>query len=161
MRSTLYLKFIVIYIIFGFLSIFTVATLTSQIISTRLERETGEKLYKEAALIASEYMPGYFTETLSSSDVQVQMNGMKTYLESDIWLTDIDGKLLRSSQRKSSPVRPTEIADFNPAETGNSQYIIGDYHGYFPEDVITVIMPVTQGSRQRDIFLSTSRILIC
>ena len=34
------------------------------------------------------------------------------------------------------------VADFNPAESGSDQYQIGDYHGYFNEDVITVIAPV-------------------
>lgn len=145
MRSTLYLKFIVIYIIFGFMSIFTVATLASELISTRLEKETGTKLYKEASLIAAEYMPGYFTETLAASDVQLQMNGLRTYLEADIWLTDMDGKILRISQRNMSSPRPQEISDFNPAETGSSQYLIGNYHNYFTEDVFTVIMPITQG----------------
>ena len=33
MRSTLYLKFIIMYIIFGFLSLFTVATLTAGLTS--------------------------------------------------------------------------------------------------------------------------------
>ena len=40
MKSTLYLKFIIIYIIFGFLSIFTTATLSPQLIKDRLEENT-------------------------------------------------------------------------------------------------------------------------
>ena len=40
MKSTLYLKFIIIYIIFGFLSFFTVGILTSQLMLDRLERMT-------------------------------------------------------------------------------------------------------------------------
>ena len=34
MKSTLYLKFIFIYIVFGFLSLFTAATLTENLVST-------------------------------------------------------------------------------------------------------------------------------
>ena len=37
---------------------------------------------------------------------------------------------------------PRMIEDFDPAEAGNTQYLTGDYHGYFQEDVITVIAPV-------------------
>lgn len=54
MRSTLYLKFTFIYIIFGFLSIFTVATLGSELVSSRIERNTGSELYREANLIAAD-----------------------------------------------------------------------------------------------------------
>ena len=33
MKSTLYIKFIIVYVIFGFLSIFTVATLTDGLVA--------------------------------------------------------------------------------------------------------------------------------
>lgn len=145
MRSTLYLKFTFIYIIFGFLSIFTVATLGSELVSSRIERNTGSELYREANLIAADYLPGFFTEALSAADVQMQLNGMRTHLDADIWFTDANGEMLRSSQRKSSDVRPLSVEDFNPAEAGSSQYLLGDYHGYFPEDMLTVIAPVTEG----------------
>ena len=38
MKSTLYLKFIIIYMIFGFMSLFTVATLTRTLTEEPLER---------------------------------------------------------------------------------------------------------------------------
>lgn len=145
MRSTLYLKFTFIYIIFGFLSIFTVATLGSELVTSHLERNVGSELYKEANLIASDYLPAYFTESLSASDVQVQLNGMRTYLDADIWFTDSAGKMIRSSQRISSVVHPLEIENFNPAEVGSSQFLLGNYHNYFQEETITVIAPVTEG----------------
>lgn len=144
MRSTLNLKFIIIYIIFGFLSIFTIATLGSELITTHLEEETGSELYQEANLIASNYLPGYFKGYLTASDVQVQLNGMKTYLDADIWFADSDGVLIRSSHTAASHARLSEIENFNPAEAGSAQYLLGNYHGYFKEDVMTVIAPVTQ-----------------
>lgn len=55
---------------------------------------------------------------------------------------DREGSLITSSQSEEYPLAPYQIADFNPAEIGSSQYNIGDYHGYFTEDVITVIAPV-------------------
>lgn len=153
MRSTLYLKFTLIYIIFGFLSIFTIATLGSELLTSRLEKRTGAELYKEANLIATDYLPGYFTEALSASDVQVQLNGMKTYLDADIWFTDEKGEMIRSSQRHSSSVSPSEIENFNPAEAGGSQYLFGTYHEYFPEKMITVLAPVTEGFLTRGYLL--------
>ena len=47
--------------------------------------------------------------------------------------------------RMTIPAPPTSIEDFNPAESGSSTWQEGDYHGYFEEDVLTVIAPVTQG----------------
>lgn len=145
MRSTLHLKFIAIYIVFGFLSFFTIATLGSELVSTKLEKETGSKLCREASLIATDYLPGYFSESISGSAIQMQLNGMRTYLDADIWLTDETGKLLKSSNKTISQNCPIKIVDFNPAETGSKQYMLGDYHNYFSEEMITVIAPVTAG----------------
>ena len=67
MKSTLHLKFLIVYIIFGFLSIFTVATLTDKLSFHNLEKQTGNSLYKESSLLSSEYLYLYFSEDISLS----------------------------------------------------------------------------------------------
>ena len=52
MKSTLYLKFIIIYMIFGFMSLFTVATLTRTLTEEPLERDLAAGVYQEANLVA-------------------------------------------------------------------------------------------------------------
>lgn len=144
MRSTLHLKFLVLYLLFGFLSVFTAATLGSALISTRLERQTGSELYREASMMAADYLPGYFTKAASPGNVQIQLNGMENYLHAEIWFTDETGRLINRSQKNFSTDFPTEIPYFDPAETAGRQYLLGSYHGYFAEDMLTVIAPVTQ-----------------
>ena len=56
MKSTLYLKFIIIYMIFGFMSLFTVATLTRTLTEEPLERDLAADVYQEANLVANEYL---------------------------------------------------------------------------------------------------------
>jgi len=51
MKAVLHLKFIVLYIIFGFLCVFTTATLTTELITERLEKDTSQTLYREATMI--------------------------------------------------------------------------------------------------------------
>ncbi|MEJ8735142.1 MULTISPECIES: sensor histidine kinase [Mediterraneibacter] len=144
MKSTLYLKFIILYIIFGFLSIFATATLSPQLIKDRLEESTSQTLFKEAHLISNEYLPSYFAGNMTSWSVHSQLTAMKLYLGSSLWFVDKAGVLITSSNLDDN-IAPETIEDFDPAEIGNNQYIIGDYHGYFDEDVITVMAPVTQG----------------
>lgn len=145
MRSTLYLKFILIYIAFGFLSIFTVATLGSTLLTSHLEKQIGGELYKEANLMGKNYLPGFFTNTLSVSDTQIQLDGMNTYLNADIWIANPNGEILLSSQINPSSPISAKIENFNPAEAGGDQYLIGNYHHSFQEEMITVIAPITQG----------------
>lgn len=144
MKSILHLKFIALYIIFGFLCLFTTATLTAQLITDRLTEDTSKTLYREATLIASDYLPSYFSDDSSNLAVQSQLAAMRLYLESSLWFVDSSGTMITSSNLEGTSA-PDAIEDFNPAEIGGNQYITGTYHGYFNEDMITVMAPVTQG----------------
>lgn len=142
MKSTLHLKFLIVYLIFGFLSIFTIATLTDNLSFNRLKKQTGSNLYQEASLVSSEYLSLYFAKDISIADAHLQLSAMEKRLHASIWFVDKEGKLLTSSHSKDYPVIPTIIDGFNPLENGTDSYQISDYHGYFTEDVITVITPV-------------------
>ena len=145
MRSTLYIKFIFVYIVFGFLSIFCVASMTSELMMNRMEEQASSALYREASLFSADYLPKYFAEDLSASDVRHQLSGMQNYVDACIWFVERDGTLITSSTLSGQPTPPQKIEDFNPAENGSSTYSIGTYHDYFQEDMITIITPVTSG----------------
>ena len=144
MKSTLYLKFILLYIILGFLSIFTVASLSSTLTTHYLESSISGNMYQSANLLASNYLPDYFSETITLADVYTQLNGMSDYLNSDIWFVDNEGSLLASAKSGDVSYAPSQIENFDPAESGGSTYLTGDYHGYFNSEMITVIAPVTE-----------------
>lgn len=145
MRSTLYLKFVIIYVIFGFLNIFIVATLTFSLTESPLESEMATSLYREANLVASRYLPSYFSEEIDASEVHLQLSGIEIQLEAAVWFVDKDGVVISSAVSNDYPSAPRQIEGFDPMESGGSQYQTGGYHGYFEEDVITVIAPVVFG----------------
>ena len=143
MKSILHLKFIALYIIFGFLCLFTTATLTTQLVTNRLMEDTSRTLYREATLIADDYLPSYFTDDSSLYAVQSQLAAMRLYLEASLWFVDADGNLITSSNMEGTSA-PEAIENFDPAEIGGDRFLSGTYHGYFDEEVITVMAPVTQ-----------------
>lgn len=145
LNSTLYLKFIIVYIILGFLCMFTAATLTSGLAYSSLKASQARSLYTEATSMANDYLPGYFNDLLTSSDVRMQLGGMSSYADASVWLVDREGNVLVSSRPDGYPAVPSSIQDFDPAEAGSALYLEGDYHGWFSEDVITVSVPVVQG----------------
>lgn len=142
MKSTLYLKFVIVYIIFGFLSLFTIATLGSGLVSDPLTASTGSSVHQEANIIATNYLPQYFYGNITLNDVHLQLSGIESHLNAACWFVDRNGKVLTSASSGDFPSAPTRIANFDPAEIGNNQYEVSDYHGYFNEDVLTVIAPV-------------------
>lgn len=145
MRSTLHLKFMILYIAFGFLTLFSVEAIVSQLTLNRLENQTAAALYTQACRMTSEYLPRYFSEQISFSDAYMQLDGMKSYLNADVWFVNADGERIISAESEGHPSAPDKIKDFNPAENGNKTYRIGNYHDYFSENMITIISPVTSG----------------
>ena len=129
MKAVLHLKFIVLYIIFGFLCVFTTATLTTELITERLEKDTSQTLYREATMIADNYLPSYFSNESSSWAVHSQLSAMKTYLNSSLWFVEKDGTMITSANLKATTA-PQSVNNFDPAEIGSNQYMIGTYHNY-------------------------------
>lgn len=145
LRSFLHLKFIIIYAIFGFLCVFITATLTSELIYSRLKESTTKTLYKNATIMATDFLPGYFSGSLYIPEIRSQLDGMRSYAQASIWFVDKEGNLIVASVPDSSPNAPQAISDFDPAESGSNTYQEGSYHDFFDETVLTVITPVTQG----------------
>ena len=117
MKSILHLKFIVLYIIFGFLCLFTTATLTTQLVEDRIAEDTSRTLYREASLIASDYLPSYFTNDSPLYAVQSQLAAMRLYLDASLWFVDNTGTLITSSNIEGTSA-PEAIEKFDPAEIG-------------------------------------------
>lgn len=143
MKRTLKLKFIFLYVIFGFLSIFAISAFTGPLVTNYFEDRIAGDLYQDANITASEYLPLYFTEEIRLADVYHHLKGMSSYTSASIWFVNKDGELITQYTTEMLPSAPAVIADFNPTETGSKQYILGDYHQHFSEKVITVIAPVT------------------
>ena len=145
MHSNLYLKFIILYIIFGFLSIFTAATLGAQLVLDTIRDDDASRLYREATILATDQLSDYYSEDMSFTATRTLLNGVNIYLEADLWLTDTDGDVLLSVSSSGTGMIPKQIQDFDPAEAGGEQYLTGDYHGYYSDEVLTMIVPVTEG----------------
>ena len=94
--STLRLKILAIYIIFGFLAIFTTSILVSGYALDKLTDYTASRLYKSANVTASQYLPKYFNETISLSEVRTQLSGIESYTDAAVWLVDAEGNLICS-----------------------------------------------------------------
>lgn len=85
MKSTLRLKFIMLYIIFGFLSIFTVSLLSNQLLLNKLEQDSSQNMYRIANQTATSYLPSYFSNDLSAWSVHSQLQAMQLYLNASVW----------------------------------------------------------------------------
>ena len=74
MHSNLYLKFIILYIIFGFLSLFTAATLGAQLILDTIRDEDASRLYREATILATDYLTDYYSKETTASSTRAMLS---------------------------------------------------------------------------------------
>ncbi len=131
MKSTFYLKFIVLYIIFGFLSVFTAATLTDELIMNGSGKKIFPVLYSRELMLAIIICLPIFQKTLPSGQSSHSSYAMRMYLEFCSLVCSQDGSLHCLCQIREVRMPPRTIENFDPAEIGSSQYITGDYHGLF------------------------------
>jgi signal transduction histidine kinase len=178
MKHTLYLKFLFAYILFGFLSFFTIATLTSTLTKNELVRTKAESLNREAMSIANsgnitEY---YQNEETGLKEIYSSLKILSNYQGTQIWIINPSGTILINTAEKLSDSEDNTIEGFDPASNGNKTYQIGSFYNYFSSDKLSVISsitsnyklkgyvvihyPMSQLEQERDGLLSTSYITL-
>ena len=140
MIHSLYYKFILGYLIFGFLGFMTIATFSSDITYDFLVEQRAESLYDQANLIADNCSNVYEGKQLDLDAAKPQLEAMASYLSSDIWIVNHGGTITFDSSHR---LTESSIEGFDPTAGGNKPYSIGTYYGMFAYDVLSVSSPIT------------------
>lgn len=143
MRRTLYLKFLLAYLIFGIFGFAVVATFLSSMTYEHLVKEESEALYKEATLIANTYAVDLYNNDAALDTVKKQLDAMEKYTGAQHWIINPSGRLILSSSEKISIDKAVMVEGFDPTVTGSDCYITGNFFGYFEEEFLSVFAPIT------------------
>lgn len=143
MRKTLYLKFILGYIIYGFFGFIVVATFVSSMTLEHLKRERADALYKEATLIANTYASDLYNSETSLDTVKRQLDALDTYLSANIWIINPSGRMVLDSSAPVDLENEVVIENFDPTITASSYYTIGTFFDTFDERMLSVFAPIT------------------
>ena len=143
MRRTLYLKFLLIYVLFGIAAVTVIATFTSRRTLQHLTDRTAASLYREASLIASNYAVQIYDKDESAKvRAEMQLKAIDTYISAEIWIINNSGKVLFDSRQKIDNHKAPVYSSFNPAVSGGF-YMTGDFYGAFNEEALSVFSPIT------------------
>ena len=143
MRRTLYLKFLLAYLIFGFFGFIAVATFVSNMTLEQLKRERADSLYKEATLIANTYASDLYNNQASLDTVKAQLDALDTYLSATIWIINPSGRIILDSSAPVDIDNPIIVEHFDPTVTAGSYYTVGNFFDSFTEDTLSVFAPIT------------------
>ena len=143
MRKTLYLKFLLAYLIFGFFGFIAVATFVYSMTLEHLKREKADSLYKEATLVANTYASDLYSNQTSLDAVKTQLDALDTYLSSTVWIINPSGRIILDSSAPVDLENPILIEDFDPTITAGSYYTVGYFFDTFDEEMLSVFAPIT------------------
>jgi len=143
-KGTIYIKFILAYLIFALLGFFAITFLTSSWTLKHLSLKKAEDLYNEANLIATQFGSNYYNQEMTFSEVKAQLKAVDTFLDVQIWMTDSSGKIMLDTRNSLTGM---VIENFDPAATGAKQYQKGRYYNLFSQDMISVSAPITSNFR--------------
>ena len=153
MKLSIYIKFIIIYLLAAIAAFTFVAEGTSRMVLNHMTTKKADTLYREAAMLSSNYAEDYYRSRTASSleTVHSHLSALDTYLDAEIWMIDIDGRIVLESDKKLVAIRhdPHTIDDFDPTSFGTSYYMTGDFFGEFDEEMLTVISPINYNLRVR------------
>ena len=143
MRRTLYLKFLLIYVLFGIAAVTVIATFTSRRTLQHLTDRSAASLYREASLIATNYaVQIYDKDENAKTGAEMQLKAIDTYISAEIWIINNSGKVLFDSRQKIDSNNAPVYSSFNPAVSGGF-YMTGDFYGAFKEEALSVFSPIT------------------
>lgn len=149
MKKTLYLKFILAYLIFGFFGFVTIATFVPSMTLEHLRREKAEALYSEATLISESYASGLYTNETALTTVKSHLDALSVYLGSTIWIINPSGRMVLDSSSPMDVENIILIDNFDPTVFSGSYYLVGNFFNYFEEEMLSVVAPITSNYRVR------------
>ena len=143
MKKSLYLKFVLAYVIFGFFSFIVVATFSSSLINERVKSENAESLYAEASMVSKTYAAELYNNEITIESAYHQLHALGTYLSSTIWLVNPSGTVLVNSDKQPDVANPQIIDNFTPSITADSYYTTGDFFGEYEQNMLIIFSPIT------------------
>lgn len=142
MRRTLYLKFILAYLIFGLFGFIIVSSFVSRYTYASCLSRKAESYYREANLIANTYAADLYQTTRTLEEVKQQINDLDTFLSAEIWIINPSGRMILSSRHNLNVEDEIVIKGFDPTITGGTYYTTGTFFGTFDKEVLSVFAPI-------------------
>lgn len=140
MRHKLTLKFLCGYLIFGIFGFLIVALVSSSLTYRYLVKSHARQLYDEAYYLASYYRKAYQDSSgLDWQGLTDRADAVSAYFRCYIWIILQNGEVLFDSTGAHTGAR---IDEFDPTDTKNEIYTIGDFYGTFEEQALSVAAPI-------------------
>lgn len=149
MKRTLYPKLLAGYLMYGVIGFLIITTFTYHLIFHFVEKRDASNLYRESALISSNYAENYFSKSMTLEEIQTQLTTLSSYLSSEIWIVDPTGNIIINTAKPDLAEGGESIPEFDVTDFGNKYYQIGNFYGQFSAETLSVFSPITVNYKVR------------
>lgn len=143
MKRTLYLKFLLAYLIFGIFGFIIVSSFVSATTYNRLVKDQAEDMYREANLIANTYAIDLYTNSRALDEVKEQMDNLSTFMSAVIWIINPSGRMVLDTDMPLDVENERLIENFDPTITEDTYYAVGTFFDSFDTEMLSVFAPIT------------------
>lgn len=143
MKKTLYLKFLLAYVIFGIFGFAAITIFVPSMTKELLVQDKANSLYSEASHIANTYANQLYNNEISLESVNEELRALSIFMESTIQIINPSGRLVLDSSSNIFVEDVVMIEGFDPTDMGETFYRVGTFYDTFPNSVISVLSPIT------------------
>lgn len=144
MKKTLYLKFVLAYIIFTVFGIIIITTFVPTLTKEHLIKEKAEELYSDASLIASTYAEPLYRNETTLVQVKNQLDFLSRCSSTIIQIISPSGRLILDTTTEIDVEHEETIKNFDSTALVGSYYMVDDFFGTYPSsEKLSVLAPIT------------------
>ncbi len=146
MKNTLYFKFTTAYVLLCIVGLLLISTVGSSLIQHRILEDAGENLYKEATSLSYSQSSRDFENGSDLKGLYDICSALAEYEGARVLLLAPEGEPYFDTGYSFDVQEGTlnTLTDFDPAAMGTGYYQTGTFYRYFDEDMVNVMVPVTQ-----------------
>ena len=139
MKHSIYMKFILGYILFGLLCILFINIWSSSEIMNTILRDEAKILYDNGNIIRNRYLKNDLSALNSNPELRTELLNASALTGCQIRIIDTEGNILYDTH---STRTGGVIPNFDITSFGNKFYMTGSFFGNFSRDTLSVVTPI-------------------
>ena len=142
MKQHLYSKLLILYFVIGGICFLLLSSGGSYLVEKKLEKTTGESLYRTASHMASRSEIRQAVKDPGNSSLSLALSSAADFQNAEFWVMDTDGTVLVNTGEQSSDSSEFTVKNFRSSDYKDTGYSSGTFYGTFKETCLSSIAPV-------------------
>ena len=144
MKRTLYLKFLLGYLIFALFGFIVVSTVGANTTLEQVRRTRAEEMLSAATRLANTMAVSLYNNETSLDAVHQQIAALSAYMDgSVIWIINPSGRLVLDSSRELPQGEEVVVEGFDITALGSTYYTVGNVWDSFDEEMLSIYAPIS------------------